>query len=127
MNYTPQGAPLCHNCHHVLPNRHISKVPSQFYSNQMKTIKPTEDIFETVANQKLTNFIGNVSGGAVSIEELVKMVVSAVKETGVLNKIEKKNNKETPATILQRKRQQVNFLTFFNITCSILITGHFLI
>lgn len=126
MNCTPQGAPLCHNCHHVLPNRHISRVPSQFYPNQMKTIKPTEGIFETVANQKLTNFIGNVSGGAVSIEELVKMVVSAVKETGVLNKNEKKNNKEeTPATILQRKRQQVNILTFFNIACSIFMTGHF--
>ena len=56
----------------------------------------------------LANLIGNGTG--VSIEELVKMVVSAVKDSGVLNKNMGKNNtnEETPEMILQRKRQQNN-------------------
>lgn len=128
-DYKPQGLPLCHNCHHILPNAQILRdsvnldgVPINESSppalqNVLKVSKEnTPDESSIGTQQKLVaNLIENGCSGGVSIEELVKMVVSAVKDSGVLNINGKKNNRnEEPEIILQRKRQQVikiiNFL-----------------
>ena len=46
--------------------------------------------------------------GKTSLEDLVKLVVAAVKDAGMLGKSDKKQ--ESPEEILRRKRQQVGFL-----------------
>lgn len=96
----PTNSPtFCYNCQNN--NQHGNNMDNE------TRIKAT--VIEELANKT-------------SLEDLVKLVVAAVKDAGVLGKSDKKQ--ESPEEILRRKRQQVCYK--FNI-CLILLFFDFII
>jgi len=86
---------VCPNCHHHTSFTH----PQQQYHPQLSIpLEPHQE-------QKLHGLIG---GGGVSLEELVKIVVAAVKDVSGINRNKEMGPEEAPEEILRRKRQQNN-------------------